>query len=172
MTGLLLPKHVAANLRTQHIAAKNADKVGGFEPTKKHALDTDDFIEPQDIAAQVEQFLAYDGVVPQPVGWRVTVLMLTIPEVSAGGVILVDDNRQARSVASPQGIVIGVGPQAYMDPARFQAPWVKVGDRVLFQKYGGRMFQLRNGQHIAVLNDTEFAAVVDGGWLEQEANDE
>jgi co-chaperonin GroES (HSP10) len=165
---LILPKHVAAKLRTQ--TAPAAARVGGFESAQKHALDTDDFIEPEEVGEQVRRYLAYDGVVPRPVGWRVAVLVLTIPEKSAGGVILVDDSREARSLASPQGVVVGVGETAYKDPARFpeNRPWVKVGDRVLFQKYGGRMFQLRTGQHVAILNDTEFAGVVDSGWIEDD----
>lgn len=162
---LILPKHVAAKLRAQQTPAP---RVGGFEAAQKHALETDDFIEPQDVAEQVNRFLEYTGTVPRPVGWRVAVLVLTIPEQSAGGVIMVDDHREARSLASPQGVVVGLGDMAYKDPARFpeNRPWVKVGDRVLFQKYGGRMFQLRTGQHIAILNDTEFAGVVDSGWIE------
>lgn len=156
-------------MKSAALPAHSNGPVGGYE-APKHALNTDDFIEPADIVAQVRQFLAYDGAVPAPVGWRVGVLLLTIPETTAGGVIMVDSDREARSLASPQGIVIAVGPGAYQDEARFpdKEPWVRVGDRVLFQKYGGRSFQLRTGQYIAFLNDTEFAAVVDSGWLEQE----
>lgn len=167
---LILPKHVAAQLRQREESARRA---GGYEraAASKHALNSDDFIDPADVAAQVQTFLQYDGAVPTPVGWRVAVLVLTIPEVTSGGVHLVDDNREARSLASPQGVVIGVGAQAYADEARFpnKEPWVRIGDRVMFQKYAGRMFQIRTGQHIAVLNDTDFAGVVDGGWLEKEA---
>ena len=84
---------------------------------------------------------------------------------------MADDNREARSMASPQGVVVAMGPSAYKDAERFPdgKPWVHIGDRVMFQKYSGRMFQIRTGQHIAVLNDTDFAAVIDTGWLEQEA---
>jgi co-chaperonin GroES (HSP10) len=165
---LLLPKHVAAKLKAQASATK---AVPGFDAQKKHALSTDDFIDPSDVAQQVADFLAYDGVVPRPVGWRVSVLVLTIPEITTGGVFMPSDDREARSLASPQGIVLSLGPTAYADPTRFpnKLPWVNVGDRVMFQKYGGRMFQIRTGQHIAILNDTEFAGVVDGGWLEQES---
>jgi co-chaperonin GroES (HSP10) len=172
---LIIPKHVAAQLRQQsQNAAIKAQKVGGFErAANKHALNSDDFIDPADIAAQVQSFAEYDGAVPAPVGWRVAVLVLTIPETTAGGLIMVDDNREARSLASPQGIVVAVGSQAYKDPARFPdgEPWVKVGDRVMFQKYAGRMFQIRTGQHIAILNDTDFAGVVDSGWLSTQETD-
>ena len=166
---LLLPRHTAAALRKQHAqtAKPPTTRVGGYEAPTKHALDTDDFITPEQVADQVAAFAEYDGVIPTPVGWRVAVLVLTIPEVSGGGLIMVDDHREARSLASPQGVVIALGDMAYKDTNRFHEnhPWVKVGDRVLFQKYGGRMFQLRNGQHIAILNDTEFAAVVDSDWF-------
>jgi co-chaperonin GroES (HSP10) len=167
---LILPKHVAAQLRRP---APNAPvpvgKVAGYERSaNKHALNSDDFIDPADVAEQVKMFIEYDGAVPAPVGWRVAVLVLTIPETTAGGIIMVDDNREARSLASPQGVVIAVGSQAYRDTERFPdgEPWVRVGDRVMFQKYAGRMFQIRTGQHIAILNDTDFAGVVDSGWLQ------
>lgn len=166
---LILPKHIAAKLHAKQ--AQNAMSRPEMKPRSapsKHELETDDFINPEDVAAQVQQFLNYDGMVPKPVGWRVAVLVLTIPETSGGGVIMVDDHRESRSLASPQGIVIAVGSGAYQDRARFAEgeAWVKLGDRVLFQKYGGRMFQLRTGQHVAILNDTEFAAVIDSGWIE------
>ena len=170
---LMLPKHVAANLRREALQKQTAaaSPVGGYETGQlRHALNSDDFIDPADVAAQVQQFLGYTGAVPQPVGWRVAVLVLTIPEATAGGVIMADDNRDARSLASPQGVVVAVGKLAYSDPVRFpdKEPWVTVGDRVMFQKYAGRMFQIRTGQHIAILNDTDFAGVVDRGWIEQQ----
>lgn len=161
---LILPKHVAAQLRKTH-AEKS--RVPGYEATRRHALDSDDFLDPSDVAAQLKRFIEYDGAVPKPVGWRVSVLLLTIPEETAGGVIMNDGNIESRSVASPQGIVLALGESAYTDPVRFpRGPWVRAGDRVVFQKYSGRMFQIRTGQHIAFLNDTDFAGYVDRDWLE------
>lgn len=172
MTGLILPKHVAAMERQRRAGIASAtpnaaQKVGGYE-SKRNEIETDDFIRPEDVADQISQFAKYDGIVPRPVGWRIALLVLTIPEQTSGGVIIMDEHRDARSLASPQGVVISLGPQAYGDANRFpdKEPWVRVGDRVLFQKYGGRMFQIRTGQHIAILNDTEIGAVVDSGWLE------
>lgn len=164
---LLLPKHVAAQIQANRANRPAPAKVGGYETQGRHILSTDDFIDPADVAEQVATFTEYTGAVPRPVGWRVLVLVLTIPEISSGGVIMVDEHRDARALASPQGIVVALGDQAYGDVERFpgKTPWVAVGDRVLFQKYGGRMYQLRNGQHMAILNDTEFAGVVDSGWL-------
>jgi len=163
---LILPKHVAAQIRS---ASTHTGKASGFQrDSNKHATHTDDFIDPADVAAQVRSFVEYEGAVPAPVGWRVAVLVLTIPEVTAGGLHMIDDSREARSLASPQGVVVAVGSQAYRDPERFPdgEPWVRVGDRVMFQKYAGRMFQIRTGQHIAILNDTDFAGVVDRGWVQ------
>ncbi len=164
---LILPKHVAANLRKREAPVGAA---GGFHrEANKHATHTDDFIDPADVATQVKTFVDYEGSVPAPVGWRVAVLVLTIPEITAGGLHMIDDSREARALASPQGVVVAVGSQAYRDPERFPdgEPWVRVGDRVMFQKYAGRMFQIRTGQHIAILNDTDFAGVVDRGWVQE-----
>lgn len=163
---LLLPTHVANRLKRQE---QQKPRVGGYEANSKHYLETDDFITPDQVAEQVAEFLAYEGTVPKPVGWRVSCLVLTIPETSQGGVIMVDDHRESRALSSPQGIILALGPNAYRDPSRFEgnSPWVTTGDRVLFQKYGGRMFQLSNGQHICFLNDTEFAGVLDRGWINE-----
>jgi len=174
-TGLILPRHVAAMERARR--TQTALTVAPSTSPVKHALNTDDFITPDQVAEQVSAFVHFKdagGTVPQPVGWRVAVLVLTIPEITTGNLIMVDDHREARSLASPQGVVVAVGPTAYQDAARFpeKAPWVKVGDRVMFQKYGGRMFQMSNGQHLAFLNDTEFAGVVDTGWLADAGGDE
>jgi hypothetical protein len=95
--------------------------------------------------------------------------MLTIPETSSGGVHIVDDNREARSMSSPQGVILNIGPGAYRDPARFSidgvlTPWHKVGDRIQFVKYDAQPFQLPNGQRLGILTDTQPVALFDSGW--------
>jgi len=165
---LLLPRHVAA-ARAKEKAAAPA-RIGGFERPQNSArrVDTDDFISDGDVIDQIAQ-IPDDRPLPKPVGWRLMLLVLSAPETSEGGVIMVDDHREAKSLSSPQGVVLAMGDAAFKDPGRFDSPWCSVGDRVLFQKYGGRMFQLRSGQHLVFLNDTEIVGVVDGGWIDPEA---
>ena len=158
--GLLMPKSA--------LAAATA-----IQKTKVHRIDSDDWATKSDVQQQLDQLNGYlterrveeaDYALPSAVGWKLMVLMVTIPEKSAGGVIVVDDAREQRSLASPQGVVLDVGPQAFKDPSRFDEPWVRVGDRISFVKYDATMFQLGNGQRLGFLNDTQPVSVIDKGW--------
>ena len=136
-------------------------------------MDSDDFISPVEVQEQLHKLQKYidtrreeDSLyqLPVPSGWRLMVLVLTIPEKSAGGVIVLDDAKEARSLASPQGVLLALGSQAYKDPDRFKEPWHAVGDRIQFVKYDATMFQLANGQRLGTLNDTQPVATIDAGW--------
>lgn len=156
---LLLPKHVA----TATAIAKTA----------RHRMDSDDWATAKDVQEQLAQLQSYIDLrreddprygLPHPTGWKIMMLMLTIPEKSAGGVIVIDDAKEARSLSSPQGVVLAIGPQAYQDPSRFSEPWLSIGDRISVVKYDANMFQLANGQRLGFVNDTQPVSVIDGGW--------
>jgi len=170
---LLLPRHVME--ATQRSRASNAAAVTApASPLSKHRMNTDDFVSSDEISAQVADFVEHKGVTPTPAGWSVMVLMITIPEVTAGGLIMDQEYTDMRTKASPQGIVVGVGPVAYnhSDDRFPTGAWCKVGDRVLYGRYAGKAFQLSNGQELAFLSDTDIIATVEGGWLTQEVADE
>lgn len=174
MSGLLLPKSTIAQMRkaSDDAAAQN------IKATAIHRMDSDDFIDPAGVRLQLDQLFAYvaarreeqpDYHLPKPSGWRLQVLMLTIPETSSGGVIVVDEAREQRSMASPQGVILAMGPACYSDPKRFTVdgkimPWHKVGDRIQFVKYDAQMFQIANGQRLGILTDTQPVATIDEGW--------
>jgi hypothetical protein len=179
MTGLVLPRHVHdAVQRRKHVAAAGAIGTRAVTP---YRLDSDDFVTPKDVEAQLAQLQQYIDDrrtaigsepyhLPQPSGWKLSLLVLTVPEVSAGGVLVVDDHREARALASPQGVILAMGPSAYSDPSRFSlggelVPWHKIGDRITFVKYDASMFQLANGQRLGFLNDTQPVSRIDGGWV-------
>lgn len=175
---LILPRHIAAARRDQQQSAV-ADSI--TKSTTNH-MTSDDFVTPKDVIAQLQELDDYieerkqvspDYMLPRPLGWRLTVLMLTIPETSAGGVVMVDEMREARSMSSPQGVVLSVGGAAYQDRSRFAIggeldPWVKVGDRILWKKYDVTTFQIANGQRLGFMNDTQPVGIVDRDWLKQE----
>lgn len=154
---------------------KKPTMVGGNSIGKSsvHRIDSDDWATKKDVLAQLDQLNDYinerrqeeeDYSLPMAIGWKLMILMITIPEKSAGGVIVVDDAREQRSLASPQGVVLDIGPQAFNDPARFDVPWVEVGDRITLVKYDATMFQLGNGQRLGFLNDTQPVSLIDRGW--------
>lgn len=162
---LLVPKHYRRTEAAQPVP-------------KPRRADSDDFVsrsavrdqlaQLQDlITSEREQFPDYQ--LPKPIGWRLQVLVLTHPEQSDGGVILVDEERDRRALASPQGVVINMGASAYSDPARFTVdgelnPWCRVGDRIQFVKYDAPLYMLGNGQRLGILTDTQPIAVIDIGW--------
>ena len=164
---LFLPKSIA-----------DARVAANIKNTARHRLDSDDWATTADVKEQLGSLILYiehrledepDYVMPKPTGWKIMVLMLTIPETSAGGVIIVDDAKEQRALSSPQGVILGTGPAAYSDKDRFTLngkimPWCEVGDRVTFVKYDASLFQLGNGQRIGFLNDTQPVSVLDSGW--------
>lgn len=160
MSGILLPKHEIAAMRAKEAAARSSVN-----------LSSDEFVTPEQIRKQVAQFATEIDTPPRPAGWRISVLMLTTPDMTDGGLHLLDEERERRSIVSPQGVVVALGAGAYQptstDDLRFAATgaWCKRGDRVLFQRYGGRAFRLRNGQVVITINDTDVSDVIDGGWL-------
>ena len=167
MSKLLVPKHYA-----QSSVAEN------IKSTAKHRLDSDDFVTPMNVAQQLDDLQGYlvlrrqeepEYKLPQPSGWKLMVLMLTIPETSDGGVIVVDDAKEQRALASPQGVILAMGPAAYTDRERFTVEgelvkWHAVGDRITLVKYDASMFQIANGQRLGLLNDTQPIATIDTGW--------
>jgi co-chaperonin GroES (HSP10) len=174
MNGLMLPRHVVEARAKQ----KNEAVAGSIQKTSVNALSSDDFVTRTQAAAQLEELSAYiatrresepEYCLPSPIGWRVSVLMLTIPDKTDGGLYMVDDNREARAMSSPQGIVLSMAEAAFQDPSRFMVngemhPWIDVGDRVLWKKYDVTMFQLGNGQRLGFMNDTQAYGIIDRGW--------
>lgn len=170
MPSMILPKHIADERRRQQSGLQN----DAMSRVATHRIDSDDWATTADVKQQLEDLQTYidsrrekepDYKLPSPTGWKIMVLMLTIPEKSSGGVIIVEDAKEARSLASPQGVVLKVGNQAYLDPSRFSAPWVQAGDRITLVKYDASMFQLGNGQRLGFLNDTQPISTIDKDWI-------
>lgn len=169
MSKLLVPRNYS---RREEAAATSIAK------TSKHRMDSDDFVTPNDVRAQLAALQEYLDLrrqedptysLPAPSGWKLMVLMLTIPEKSAGGVIVIDDAKEQRALASPQGVILAMGPAAYTDRDRFSVDgelvkWHEVGDRITLVKYDASMFQIANGQRLGFLNDTQPIATIDKGW--------
>lgn len=174
MSLLLSPADAAA------VKRKQAEQLAAaaIRNTAINAMSSDDFVTLAQAQLQLDQLHAYidakkaesEGYrIPHPLGWKICVLMLTIPEITDGGLHMIDEQREARAMASPQGIVLSIGDGCYQDPSRFAVngklePWVRVGDRILWKKYDVTTFQLANGQRIGFMNDTQPFGVIDRGW--------
>jgi co-chaperonin GroES (HSP10) len=181
MPGLILTKRDYEAVQAQKRAELESSVAHSIQHTALNRLTSDDFASAQSVQRQLDELASYlvirretdpGYVLPQPTGWRILVLMLTIEDVTEGGVHLVDEALEAKAVMSPQGVVLGVGHSAYQDPSRFAlnrertiTPWAEVGDRVIWKRYDIALFRIANGQQLGFLNDTQPVATLDRGWV-------
>lgn len=93
----------------------------------------------------------------QPVGYRFKVLPDTMEEKTPGGLIIPDVVKDKEQKAAITGTIVAIGDGCWKDVVDGE-PWAKVGDRVLFAKYGGIIF--KEGEvEFRFLNDQDLIAV-------------
>jgi chaperonin GroES len=92
----------------------------------------------------------------KPLADRVIVRTITAEETTRGGIVLPDTAKE-----KPQeGEVLAVGPGKLLDNGKVAAMDVKVGDRVVYSKYGGTEVKL-NGDEYVVLRQDDILGVVE-----------
>ena len=96
---------------------------------------------------------------PAPTGWRMLILPFKMNEKTKGGLYLGQDTLERQQVGSTCGLVLAMGPDCYKDKDRFQEPWCKVGDWVIFARYAGSRIEIDGGE-VRLLNDDEVLATV------------
>ncbi len=99
---------------------------------------------------------------PSPVGYRI---LVALPEVSertdSGNIIKAEEARQIEEVATIVGLVLRLGPDAYMNKERFPGgPWCEEGDFVIFKAFTGTRIEI-HGKEFRLINDDTVQAVVD-----------
>jgi chaperonin GroES len=93
-----------------------------------------------------------------PVGDRVVVKPAGKEEVTRSGIVIPDTAKE-----KPQeGSVIAVGSGKLLDNGERAPLEVKVGDKVLFAKYGGTEFKLE-GEDLLVLRESDILAILERG---------
>jgi chaperonin GroES len=91
----------------------------------------------------------------QPVGDRVVVKPVAKEETTKSGLIIPDTAKE-----KPQeGEVMAVGAGKLLDNGERAVMEVKVGDRVLFAKYGGTEFKY-DGDDLLVLRESDILAIL------------
>ncbi|MBP9676473.1 MAG: co-chaperone GroES [Anaerolineaceae bacterium] len=91
----------------------------------------------------------------KPLGSRVVVEPLEENEITAGGIVLPDTAKE-----KPQkGTVLAVGPGDRDEDGDKMPLDVKVGDTVLFQKYGGTEIKVDN-KKLLILRESDLLAIV------------
>jgi len=89
----------------------------------------------------------------QPLADRLVVKPIEREEVTKGGIVLPDTAKE-----KPQeGEVLAVGPGRLSDDGKRIAMQVKVGDRVIYAKYGGIDYKL-NDEDVLILHESDILA--------------
>ncbi len=91
----------------------------------------------------------------KPLGSRVLVEPVEENEVTAGGIVLPDTAKE-----KPQkGLILSIGPGDRDEDGEHIPMDVKVGDTVLFQKYGGTEIKVE-GKKLLILRESDLLAIV------------
>ena len=93
----------------------------------------------------------------KPLGSRVLVEPMDEDDVTAGGILLPDTAKE-----KPQkGVILSIGPGDRDEDGKHIPLDVKVGDTVLFQKYGGTEIKVE-GKKLLILRESDLLAIVSG----------
>ena len=92
-----------------------------------------------------------------PLDDRVVVQPLEAEQMTAGGIVLPDTAKEKQQ----RGKVVAVGPGRLLDSGERSAVSVKVGDEVLFGKYGGTDIEI-DGDDVKILRESDILAKIVG----------
>jgi chaperonin GroES len=93
----------------------------------------------------------------RPIGDKVVVEVFEEEEKTAGGIFLPDTAKK-----KPQeGRVVAVGPGRVLQDGTRAPMSVKVGDRVIFSKYGGNEVEV-DGKDYTILDEDQIYAIREG----------
>lgn len=95
------------------------------------------------------------SVAISPLGDRVVVFPLAKEDVTASGILIPDSAKQDKP---EQGTVVAVGPGRY-DDGDLLPMTVKIGDTVLFSKYGNAEVKL-DGKDYLIISEANILAVM------------
>lgn len=93
----------------------------------------------------------------RPLHDRVIVKRLEEERTSAGGIIIPDTATEK----PVQGKVVAVGKGKILDDGTVRALDLKVGDKILFGKYGGTEVKV-DGEELLVMREEDVMAVIEG----------
>jgi co-chaperonin GroES (HSP10) len=119
------------------------------EPSK---ASTKEALNPENIQGVIDEL-------PEPSGWRILVLPFTPKEKTKGGLIIAQESLDRLRIATNCGYVLKMGPLAYKDKDKFDKPWCKEKDWVIFARYAGSRLPIEGGE-IRILNDDEVLGTI------------
>lgn len=69
------------------------------------------------------------------------------------------DQEKIHKMATQEGTIVEVGPDAYKE---YSAPWVKVGDQVIFAQYAGKFVRdPETEEEFMVINDIDVQVILE-----------
>ncbi|MBW6456781.1 MAG: co-chaperone GroES [Trueperaceae bacterium] len=92
----------------------------------------------------------------KPIGDKVVVEVIDEPQTTASGIVLPDSAKEK----SQRGKVVAVGSGKLLDNGERIALEVKVGDTIVFAKYGGTEIDL-DGKDLMILSERDIHAIVE-----------
>ncbi len=93
----------------------------------------------------------------KPLGDRIVVKAIEADEKTSGGIVLPDSAKERPQTAE----VLAVGPGKTLDNGTVAAMEVKVGDKVVYSKYGGTEIKV-DGQEVIILRQDDILGIVEG----------
>ena len=124
------------------------DKYEAEKKEESHAIRLD-----QNNIKEVEDQL------PKPVGYRILVLPFTPNEKTKGGILCSQEQLDKARDATACGYGVKMGDIAYADKDKFNKPWCKIGDWVMFARYAGGRLPVEGGE-VRILNDDEVLGTI------------
>lgn len=95
------------------------------------------------------------AMILQPLGDRILVKPVEREETTKGGIILPDTARE-----KPQeGKVLAVGPGKLSEDGKRIAMDIKMGDTVLYARYGGTEYKL-DGEEVMILRESDILGIL------------
>jgi len=92
----------------------------------------------------------------KPLGDHIVVKPLEEEEVKKGGIIIPDTAKEKPS----KGEVIAVGPGKVLDNGKRKEMEVKVGDKIIYSKYGGNEIKIGDEEYL-IMNEEDVLAVIE-----------
>jgi co-chaperonin GroES (HSP10) len=94
-----------------------------------------------------------------PTEFNVLVLPDPVEEVTKGGIILTDPTKESDKHAAVEGTLVAISPLAftYEDWEDVHKP--KVGQKVIYARYAGNLFDGNDGKEYRLLKDKDLLAV-------------
>lgn len=92
-----------------------------------------------------------------PLGHRLLVKPDTVETKTQSGIVLVQETTGRDEMAQVRGTLVAVGDGCWKDTTA--SDWAKPGDRIVFGKYSGLMWEGADGEKYRILNDLDIVGL-------------